>query len=100
VEADRRQRVGRRLQDVAIVVHLPGLGPVGGRAAGRRERRRFEGFTQVREDLPDRPRVPEARDQPEVAAAPRALPWKLLAELRYEFRPRDPRGVMGSRFVA
>ena len=38
----------RRLEDVAIVMDLHELAPVGGRAAGRRHRRRLERFTHDR----------------------------------------------------
>ena len=57
VDVDRGQLVGRRLKDRPVVVRLRELAPVGGRAAGGREGRRLERFTQMREDLPDRPRI-------------------------------------------
>jgi hypothetical protein len=42
VDVDRRQLIWRRLKDVAVVVDLDELAPVGGRAARGRHRRRFE----------------------------------------------------------
>jgi hypothetical protein len=41
-----------------------------------------------------------AEDQPDVAAARWALQRKLLPHPHYEFRPRNPGGVVGGRFVA
>ena len=54
---DRGQLVGRGLKDVAVVMGLHELAPVGGWAAGGRDGRRCERFTQVGENLPDRPRL-------------------------------------------
>jgi hypothetical protein len=48
------------------------FGPAGRRASGRRERRRFEGLAEIREDLPDRGRVGDEGDESDVAAAGRA----------------------------
>jgi len=42
VDVDCGQVVWRRLKDVAVVVDLNQLAPVGGRPAGGRDRRRFE----------------------------------------------------------
>ena len=47
----------RRLKDVAVVVHLHELAPVGGRPASGRDRRRFERFAEMCQDLPNRPRL-------------------------------------------
>ena len=80
----------RRLKDIPVVVDLREVGPVGGRATSRRHRRRFERFAQVGEDLPDRPRLRDERDQPDVAAAVRALERKLLPHPGQEFRPSNP----------
>ena len=55
VDVDRGQLVYPSLKDIPVVVDLHEFGPVGGRATSRRHRRRFERFTQVGEDLPDRP---------------------------------------------
>ena len=52
------------------------------------------------QDLPDRPWLRDERDQPDVAAAVRALEPKILTHPGQEFRPRNPRGVVRSRFVA
>ena len=91
---DHRQLVGRRLEECPIVVRLHELAPLGGRATSRRKRRRFERFAQMREDLPDRPRLRDERDQPNVTAAVRALERKLLAHPRHELGPGNPRRVM------
>jgi hypothetical protein len=45
------------------------LAPVGGRPAGGRDRRRFERFAEVGEDLPDRTWLRDEGDEPDVAAA-------------------------------
>ena len=75
-------------------VHLHELAPLGGRATSRRERRRFDRFSQMCEDLPDRARLRDERDQPNVPAAVRALQWKLLPHPRHELRPGNARGDM------
>jgi len=48
---------------------LEKLTPVGRRAAGGCERRRFERFAEVGEDLADRARLRDGGDEPDVAAA-------------------------------
>jgi hypothetical protein len=47
------------------------FGPIGRRASGRRERWRFEGLAEIREDLPDRGRVNDERDEPDIDATGR-----------------------------
>ena len=74
----------RRLKDVAVVVHLHELAPVGGRPASGRDRRRFERFAEMGENLPDRPRLRDEGDEPDVAAARRALERKLLPHPRHQ----------------
>jgi hypothetical protein len=44
--------------------------------------------------------VAATEDEPDVATTPRALQRKLLPHPRHEFRPRNPGGVVGGRFVA
>jgi len=61
------------------------LSRVGGRAAGGRDWRRLERFAEVREDLPDRPRIGNERDESDVATTPRARKRKLLAHPSHEF---------------
>jgi hypothetical protein len=68
-DVDHWQVVRRRLDRVAVVMGLHEFGPGGRRASGRRERWRFEGFAEIREDLPDRGRVSDERDEPDVTAA-------------------------------
>jgi hypothetical protein len=92
IGVDRRQHVWRRLKDVAVCVDLHELAPVGGRAAGGRDWRRSERFAQVSEDLPDRPRLGDEGDQPDVAAARQALEGKLLSHPHHQFRPCNPGG--------
>jgi hypothetical protein len=53
----------------------------------------------MREDLPDRPRIGNERDESDVATTPRARNRKLLTHPRHQFRPRNPGGVVGGRFV-
>ena len=48
----------------------------------------------VGENLPDRPRLGDESDEPDVTAARRALERKLLPHPRHEFRPGDPGGVV------
>ena len=84
----------RRLKDVALVVDLDELAPVGGRATSGRDGRRLEWFAEVCENLLDRPRFRDERDQPDVTAAVRALKRKLLPHPRHELGPRNPRRVV------
>jgi hypothetical protein len=79
VDVDRGQFVGRGLKDVAIVIDLHELSPVGRRTAGGRDGRWLERFAEVTQDLPDRPRIGNERDESDVATTPRALQRKLLA---------------------
>ena len=64
-----------------------------GRAPGRRDWW-LERFAEVCQDLPDRARLRNERDQPNVAAAVRALERKLLPHPGQEFRPGNPGGVV------
>jgi hypothetical protein len=75
-------------------VDLHELAPVVGRPAGGRDRGRFERFAEVREDFPDRPRIGDERNQPDVAATRWALERKLFPDPRHQFRPRNPGGVV------
>ena len=75
----------RRLKDYPVVVALHELSPVGRRATGGRDGRRFERFAQVCQDLPDRPRIGDERDESDVATTPRALQRKLLPHPSHEF---------------
>ena len=84
----------RRLEECPVVMGLHELVPVGGRATSGRHRRRFEWFVEVCENLPDRPRLCDERDQPDVAAARWALKRKLLPYPRHELGPRNPRRVV------
>jgi len=70
---DRGQIVGRGLKDVAVVMDLHELAPVGGRATNGRDGRRLEWFAEVCENLPDRPRFRGEGNEPDVTAAVRAL---------------------------
>ena len=70
----------RRLKDCPVVIGLHALSSVGRRTTGGRGGRRLERFAQVCQDLPDRPRIGDERDEPGVATAPRALQRKLLAK--------------------
>jgi len=63
-------------------------------SVGGRDGRRLEGFAEMREDFPDRPRLRNERDQPDVAAARRTLKRKLLPHPGHEFRPGNPGGVV------
>ena len=78
----------RRLKDVAVVMRLDELAPVGGRPASGRERRWFERFAEVGEDLPDRSGLRDEGDEPDVAATRRALEGKLLRIARPMARPK------------
>jgi len=94
VDVDHGQVVYPSLEDVALVMRLDEFVPVGGRAPCRQKWRRLEWFAQVREHLPDRPRLRDERDQPDVATAVGALERKLLPHPGHEFCPGDPGGVV------
>jgi bifunctional enzyme CysN/CysC len=82
VDVDCGQLVWRRLKDVAFIMDLHELAPVGGRAAGGRHRRRFEWFAHVREDLSDGPRFGETFDgELEEAFAPLSVTLTLTDEI-------------------
>jgi hypothetical protein len=66
-DVDCRQVFRQRLDRVAFVMYLEDLGPTGRRAAGRLER-----FAEMDQDLPDRGRIGDERDEPDVATAGRA----------------------------
>jgi hypothetical protein len=75
-------------------VDLDELGPVGERATGGRNGRRFERFAEVCQDLPDRPRLRDEGYQPDFAAAVGALERKLLPHPGHEFGTGNPGGVV------
>ena len=82
------------MKDNAVVLGLNELVPVGRRAPRGCDWWRLERFAKMREDLPDRPRLRDERDQPDVTAARWALERKLLPNPGHQFRPRNPGGVM------
>ena len=94
VDIDHGQLVGQHLNRFATVMNLHELAPVDGRAPRGCDWRRCEWFTQVGENLPDRPGLRDERDQPDVTAAVRALKRKLLPHPRHELGPRNPRRVV------
>jgi hypothetical protein len=100
VGVDHGHFVGRHLNRFPVVMSLDKRAPGGRWAPGGCNRRWLERFAKMREDLPDRPRLRDERDQPDVAAAGGACKWKLLTHPGHEFRPRNPGGVVGGRFVA
>ena len=94
VDIDRGQFVGRRLKDIAVVVHLHEFAPVGRRPASGRDWRRFERLAKMRENLTDGPRLSDERDQPDVAATVWARKRKLLPHPGHQFRPGNPGSVV------
>ena len=70
VDVDRRRLVKRRLNRVAVMMHLDELAPVGGPAPGGRDGRRFKRLAESLEDFPNRARLGDERDESDVAAAP------------------------------
>jgi hypothetical protein len=99
VDVDRGQFVYLSLEDVAVVMRLDELAPVGGRPASGRDRRRFERFTEAGEDLPDRAGLgsglggrqplPLCRLPPRAGAAA-----SLNSSLTADRKPRDSDRVM------
>ena len=86
----------RRLNHVAFVIGLHELASVGGWAAGGRDAWTLEPFAEMRADFPDRPRIGDERDQPNVTAITRALERKLLPHPRHELRSGNPRRIVGA----
>jgi hypothetical protein len=117
MNVDRWKAFGRGLQDVAIVMDLHELTPVGGRSPGRRDGRRLERLAEVCETLTSRGRshpglcplanlrfevsrlLPAVFSEPDVAAAPWALKQKLLPHPRHELGPGKPRRVVRAGLV-
>ena len=83
--------------DVAVVMSLVKIAPVGGRASGGRERWRFEWLAEMRDNLADRRRFGDEGDEPDVSAAAGAHERKSLGDPRDELRPRDAGSVVGAR---
>ncbi len=79
VDIDVGQLVGRRQKECPVVVDLHELSPVGGWPAGGRDGRRFEWFAEVDQDLPDRTRLGDECDEPDVATTTRGQLQILLA---------------------
>jgi hypothetical protein len=73
VDVDHGQIVGRRLKDCPIVMDLHELSPIDRLATGRRDGRWFERLAEMCQDLPDRPRIGDEGDEPDVVTTPRAL---------------------------
>ena len=94
MDIDHRQLVGRHLNRFAVVMRLDELAPVGRWAPARRDWWWLERFAEVCQNLPDRPWLCDERNQPDVAAAVRALERKLLPHPGHEFRPSNPGGVV------
>ncbi len=98
VDVDHGQLVWRGLEDISTVMRLDEIEPVDRRPAGGRERGRFERLADRLENLPDGRRVGDEGDEADVAAAGRALEWKLLADAGEELGPCDSgRGRRGAR---
>ena len=64
-------------------MHLREFAPIGGRATGRRDWRRYERLAEVCENLPNASCFGDEGDQPDVAATRWALEQKLLPHPRY-----------------
>jgi len=90
VDVDHGQLIGRRLEDVAVVMDLDELAPVGGWAAGGCDRWWLERFAEVGQNLADRARLGDERDEPDVATTSRTLKRKLLPHPGQEFHPGYP----------
>jgi hypothetical protein len=70
----------RRLKDVAIVMDLHELAPVGGRATSGRHRWRLERFATMHEDFPDR--SPDRGQSLQCKGRPRTVPQQVLQALK------------------
>ena len=82
------------MKDVAVVLGLNELVPVGRRAPRGCDWWWLERFAKMREDLPDRPWLRDEGNEPDVAAAVRALERKLLTHPGHQLGPGNPGGVV------
>ena len=89
-DIDHGQLIYPSLEDVALVVDLDELAPVGRRATSQRHERRLKRFAKIGQDLPDRPGLRDERDQPDVAAAGGTRKRKLLPDPRHQLGPGNP----------
>jgi len=80
-------KVGRDRDGLYVVMHLDEFAPVGQRPASGRKRRRLERLTKIHENLTDGPWIGDECNPPDVAAAVRALQWKLRTNSSHEFCP-------------
>ena len=71
MDIDIGQLVYPSLKDCPVVVDLHELSPVGRWPAGGRDGRRLERFAEMCQDLPDRPRIGDERDESDVATTPK-----------------------------
>ena len=78
MDVDHGQLIGRRLEDIAVVMSLEKLAPVGGWTAVGCDRWRLKRSAKMGQNLADWARLRDDGDEPDVAAAVRALEWKLL----------------------
>jgi hypothetical protein len=78
------------LKDCPVVADLHEFAPVVGRAASGRDGRRFDRFSEVHDDLPNRPRLVHKGNEPDVAATRWALERELFTYPSQEFRPGNP----------
>ena len=96
MDVDYGQLVGRRLSHVAFVVDLHELSPVGRWATGGRDGRRLERFAEMCQDLPDRPRIGNERDESDVATTPRMSARRIMNGRKAEGPDvRDPHAAWG-----
>ena len=86
----------RHLENFAVVMNLHELATVGRRPTGRRERRWLKRFAESPEDRRNGSRLGNEGDQPDVAAAVRALKGKLLPDPGPGLGPGDSRGLVAA----
>ena len=78
------------MKDIAGVVGLHELAPVGRRPASGRDWRRFERLAKMWENLTDWPRLSDECDQPDVAATVWSRKRKLLSHPSHQLCPGNP----------
>ena len=87
MDVDHGQLVRGDLKDVAVVMGLRKLAPVGRRPPGGRYGWRLERLAEMRQDFPNRFRLRDKGNESDVAAARWALQGKLLPHPGHELGP-------------
>ena len=90
MNVDHGQVVGRGLFKTAVILSLHQVIPSDGWPTSWCHIGRLQWLTHVLKNLPNRPRLSDEANQPDVAATIRARQWKFFAHPSQQLRPGDP----------